>query len=462
VQLYDYQREGVRFLVRRRGALLADQMGLGKTVQAIAAADSIPQKVLICTKSTLLSQWEQEIKRFSQNKCIVVHGPRVKRQELWKQARAAGIKYVICSYDTVKLADDMNAAADIVRGGILILDEATAVKNYKAQRSKALWKIRKGADRVYALTGTPYENHLTEYYQILRFVSPSLFPRYDIFKATYLKTRKIKVGLREVEIIVGERNLEHFRRMTEPVLLRRTRNEVLQLPPEQTIIHTITMSAAQKRQEKWMLDEAIVNRTSTLTVFTRCLQNIISPGLINDKEPIQSPLLDEAYEVCDEIVQNGDKVIIFSTFVTALQAFHREYLQKNGYRVGFITGAQKDMDIIHDVDCLLISTAAGYGLNLQDYHYMVFLNEPLNPAVAEQVRSRIMRIGQQSPVQYHKMHTENSVIEQRVREMLAKKRTTSEFLLAKYAVTEQLDAEGETETDNLYGYMFQGEEQNVF
>lgn len=436
MDLFPYQEEGVNFLVRRKGALLADQMGLGKTVQAIAAAEKFDGKALVVTRAALLKQWKDEIKKFAGRDAVIISGTPAKREKAWLEALKPENKYCVCSYDTIKLKEDLKTACNFLSGGTLILDEATAVKNYKSQRTKAIWQIRKYAGRIYALTGTPYENHLTEYYQVLRLVNPSIFPKYETFKHTFLITRKIKVGLKEVEIVTGERNLELFRRLTTPVLLRRTRDEVLTLPPSETVRHYVSMNALQLKQERQLLDEAIVTRSSIITVFTHCLQNIISPALINDKAPAQSPLLDEAYEVVKEIVDNGEQAVIFSTFVTALQIFDREYLQKEKMRVAYITGQQKDLDAVEgsDYDCLLISTAGGYGLNLQKYHYMIFLNEPLNPAVTEQVEGRIYRMGQQHNVQYHKIYTENSTIEQRVRELLERKKDISEFLLAKYAL----------------------------
>ncbi|HOK93725.1 MAG TPA: DEAD/DEAH box helicase [Spirochaetota bacterium] len=436
MQLFPYQEEGARFLINRKGALLADQMGLGKTVQAIAAAENFKSKALVVTRAALLKQWRDEIKKFTGKEAVIITGSPAKREKAWLEATEPENKYCICSYDTIKLKNDLKAACKFLAGGTLILDEATAVKNYKSQRTKAIWFVRKCAGRIYALTGTPYENHLTEYYQVLRLVNPSIFPKYETFKHTFLITRKIKVGLREVEIVTGERNLELFRRLTTPVLLRRTRDEVLTLPPSETVKHYVSMNALQLKQEKQLLDEAILTRSSVITVFTHCLQNIISPALINDKAPAQSPLLDEAYEVVKEIVDNGEQAVIFSTFVTALQIFDREYLQKEKMRVAYITGQQKDLDAVEGsgYDCLLISTAGGYGLNLQKYHYMIFLNEPLNPAVTEQVEGRIYRMGQQHNVQYHKIYTENSEIEQRVRELLERKKDISEFLLARYAL----------------------------
>lgn len=433
IELFPYQQEGINFLLKNNEALLADQMGLGKTIQAVVAAEKISGRVLICTRATLLHQWREEIQKISNQKIIIIQGALSQREKAWKEAIFSQAKYCICSYDIIKLEKDLQYACNYLNKGILILDEATMVKSHKSQRTKAIWKVRKFASRVYALTGTPFTNHLVEYYQIIKIIKPTIFPNYNEFKKTFLITKKIRVGERDVEIVVGERNLELFRKMVSPIILRRVREDVFTPPVLKIVKHHIKMNSIQLRQEKQLLNEIICTRSSIITIFTHCLQNIISPALINDQVMPQSPLLNEVFETCQSVVENGEQAIVFSTFVSALKIFDTEYLQREGFRSKYIIGEKKHLDSVGctDHDCLLISTAGGYGLNLQKYYYMIFINEPLNPAVTEQVEGRVNRIGQQHDIQFHKMITENSKIENRVRAILERKKNISEFLLAK-------------------------------
>ncbi len=221
VPLYPYQREGALFAARAGRSLIADDMGLGKTIQAIAACEILArtagiERVLIVCPTSLKHQWKQEIEKFCARAALVVEGLPAKRADLY----AAESFYKITNYEVVHR--DLEA---IHQWGpeVIILDEAQRIKNWKTRRAQTIKRLN--SKYAIVLTGTPLENRLEELHSIVEFVDR--FRLGPVFR--FLAEHQ---HVDEDGRVIGYRNLDRIGRTLEPILIRRTKKEVLKELPE--------------------------------------------------------------------------------------------------------------------------------------------------------------------------------------------------------------------------------------
>ena len=220
--LYDYQREGALFAARAGRSLIGDEMGLGKTIQAIAAAEIMArhfgvERVLIVCPTSLKHQWEREIGRFTGRQATVIGGLRTRREQ---QYRSASTFFKITNYDTV------HADLDLIAGwspDLVILDEAQRIKNWNTRTARSVKRI--ASPYAIVLTGTPLENRLEELVSIVEFVDRHrLGPTFRFLADHQVRDEHGKV--------VGYRNLDRIGQTLSPILIRRSKAQVLTQLPE--------------------------------------------------------------------------------------------------------------------------------------------------------------------------------------------------------------------------------------
>ena len=191
--LKPYQPEAVDRMVERGSMLVAYEMGLGKTVCAIAACEELMEQqrigapVLVIALSSLKYQWQKEIHKFSNSKALVIDGTRKQREAQYDEAREwsdNGVDYVVVNYETVVNDWELIRRLDI---GAIVCDEATAIKSFRSKRSKKVKELSKKIDIRFALTGTPVENGKPEeLYSIMQFVDKDVLGRFDLFDDTFI------------------------------------------------------------------------------------------------------------------------------------------------------------------------------------------------------------------------------------------------------------------------------------
>lgn len=227
--LFPFQKDGAAWLAQRRFALLADGMGLGKTAQAIVAADAInAERVLILCPASVRINWLREFEKFS-----VLGGNSLAILETASLTKLRAPRIITCSYD-LAIRNEVNSALRswLISSprSVLIPDEVHFLKSVDAKRSHAV--LAKGgiihhASRTWALSGTPAPNHLAETYPLLRCFGVWR-NSYDAFVTQFCKTRHTPYGT----IICGNRNIPEFRRLIAPIILRRKMEDVMsQIPP---------------------------------------------------------------------------------------------------------------------------------------------------------------------------------------------------------------------------------------
>ncbi|USN44455.1 MAG: DEAD/DEAH box helicase [Candidatus Woesearchaeota archaeon] len=441
--LRDYQKEGVywiHFLQKYGfGGILADEMGLGKTLQALTvlAMNKGGQHLVICPKS-LMFNWENESKRYFPNlKVLVVTGESEKRKRLLDEVSRYDI--IITSYSILQ-KDYQYYIEKNLKFEFLVLDEAHYVKNQGTLSAKAVRLVE--AKRKILLTGTPLENNLEE-----------LYGTFDLVMPGYLKSQG---EFRNEFIAKIERNnliaLEILQSKIRPFILRRTKKQVLQELPEkqeqivlnemtnkQALIYNEVLSRVKQETYDLIREQGFEkSRIKILSALLKLRQICNHPAQIDksfDHEEDISGKYQQFKDLLEEVLEGGDKVLVFSQFTAMLDIFQRD-LEKDGVSFLRLDGSSKNRQELVDrfnederVRVFLISLkAGGVGLNLTSAN-TVFLYDPWwNPMVEQQAMDRAHRIGQKKTVNIYKFITKNSV-EEKILKLQERKGTLFENLI---------------------------------
>jgi superfamily II DNA or RNA helicase len=430
VPLYPYQMRGAVFAACRGRCILGDDMGLGKTVQTLAAAEILArergiERVLVVAPASVKYQWETEIRKYTARAVQVIDGLAPERRAQYKQSTF----YRLINYEmVVKDLDELNAW----QPDLIVLDEAQRIKNWESKTSKAVKKLRSRYATV--LTGTPLENKLEELYSIVQFVDDRrLGPAFQ-----FLHDHRV---LDEQGKLLGYRNLDKIRDKLAPILLRRTRAEVLtQLPARTDTPVYVEMADAQRGpyaehqhtlarllQKKYLSE---VDRRRILACITN-LRMLCGSTYLLDRTTNVSPKLDELGELLRDLLGAGPhKVVVFSQWEQMLRKA-AEVVQGLGIGHTMLHGSVPGKErrallesFRDDPDCrvFLSTDAGGTGLNLQVADTVINLEVPWNPAVLEQRIARVHRMGQHRPVQVINLVMRDS-IEERVLRTLQQKRS---------------------------------------
>jgi superfamily II DNA or RNA helicase len=430
VPLYPYQMRGALFLACRGRAILGDDMGLGKTVQTLAAVELLVrergiERVLVVAPASVKYQWETEIRKYTGRAVQIIDGTVPERRGLYRQPTF----YRLINYEiAVRDLDELNAW----QPDLIVLDEAQRIKNWVAKTTRAVKRLR--SRYAFVLTGTPLENKLEELYSIVQFVDDRrLGPAFQ-----FLHDHRL---LDENGKLLGYRNLDKIREKLTPILLRRTREEVLsQLPARTDTTVYVEMADAQRGpyaehshtlarllQKKYLTE---IDRRRILASITN-LRMLCDSTFLLDQQTKVSPKLEELEELLRELLFSGPhKVVIFSQWETMLR-LAAEVVEKLGAGFAVLHGGIPGKErrgllerFREDGDCrvFLSTDAGGTGLNLQAADTVINLEVPWNPAVLEQRIARVHRMGQHRPVQVFNLVMRDS-IEERVLRTLAVKRS---------------------------------------
>ncbi|MFG2792826.1 DEAD/DEAH box helicase [Streptomyces sp. NPDC048419] len=455
--LRDYQRRGLNWLARMTslglGCCLADDMGLGKTITLIALHlhrqndPSTAGPTLVVCPTSLMGNWQREIERFAPGTPVRrFHGTRRGLDAL------ADGEFVLTTYGTMRLDADRLAEAS---WGMVVADEAQHVKNPYSATARELRSI--GARARVALTGTPVENNLSELWAILDWTTPGLLGALGTFRTRYAQA---------VESGQDPAAADRLARLVRPFLLRRRKADpgiAPELPPK-----TETDRAVSLTTEQAGLYEAVVRETLAeisgadsmsrrgliMKLLTGLKQICNHPAQFLKEElpriPGRSGKLELLDELLDTILSEGASVLIFTQYVRMARIIER-HLTARGVGSQFLHGgtpvAEREAMVRRfqdgEVPVFLLSLkAAGTGLNLTRAEHVVHFDRWWNPAVEAQATDRAYRIGQNRPVQVHRLIAEGT-IEDRIADMLGRKRELADAVLGsgEAALTELTDAE---------------------
>ena len=447
--LRPYQKQGVAWLqfLEQNGfaGILADEMGLGKTLQALvwlqcrrsdAALDPLPS--LIVCPTSLVENWEEEAGRFVPDmRVLLVAGAR--REE--KLRSVGDYDLVITSYALLRRDIDRYAELEFAA---VILDEAQHIKNRSTQNAKAAKKLR--ASHRLVLTGTPIENSVSDLWSIMDFLMPQYLGAPEIFREMY--ELPIARGDRE-----GEEAQGRLRRKLHPFLLRRLKRDVAkELPPKIQRVAKFALSADQAKVYRELLESSqrtLMNlvakkgfagaRMEILTTLLRlrqvcCHLDLLKlPGLHADQPSAKAELF---FELVDEALDGGHRILVFSQFVSMLHIL-RDEIERRELSYCYLDGSSRDrMEQVRrfnrqrDIPLFLISLkAGGTGLNLTGADTVIHFDPWWNPAVEAQATDRAYRIGQQKTVYSIKLIARDTV-EEKVLALQQKKQAVIDATIA--------------------------------
>lgn len=431
VQYYRHQVDGIRELCKRKSFLLADDMGLGKSLQALTvfAVDVkrgwASTAIVICPV-TLKANWADEIEKFTRFRYMVLEGSKAKRvQQLVEFASIEGPKILVVNYEQV---NSHHAVLDRLAFDVAIFDEAHYLKNPKAVRTKACLSMY--SHRSFLLTGTPMLNHVDELWSILHRIDPAAYPKYWGFINRYA----VFGGFKDKQII-GVKNERELTERLQGVMLRRLKSEVLDLPEVQIIERRVNLSPEQEQLYDEVMNELRLMRVdetepedieNALTKFLR-LKQICGTTRPFTGEDISSKL-DLATADDMELIDNGHRVVVFTQFRDVLDCYATRmedmgvpvYQLHGGVAKDRRAGIVKEWGMSSQpgvLACML--QVAGVGLNMTQAQHGSFLDKLFVPGLNQQAIDRLHRIGQSTtqPVQIREYICRNT-IENRVNQIL--------------------------------------------
>ena len=418
--LRDYQEKGVRWLQMLHhygfGGILADDMGLGKTLQTIAFLTSQvteESRVLILAPSGLIYNWADEFRKFApQLDLAVVHGLKANREAILSENH----QIYVTSYATFRQDSELyqEMAFDF-----LFLDEAQVMKNAQTKIAQSLRQFVVQA--VFALSGTPIENHLGELWSIFQIVLPGLLPN----KKEFMKLPADRVA-----------------QFIKPFVMRRKKEEVLtelpdlievvyknELEDQQKAIYLAQLQQMRDRLAQVTDQEFQRSRVEILSGLMRLRQICDTPALFMDDYQGASGKLDSLRDLLLQVAAGGHRVLIFSQFKGMLERIEQELpdLGLTSFKITGSTPAQDRQEMTKafnqgERDVFLISLkAGGVGLNLTGADTVILVDLWWNPAVEAQAIGRAHRMGQEQMVEVYRLITKGT-IEEKIQELQEQKK----------------------------------------
>ena len=426
-KLYPYQLSGWRWLKfllsEGNGGLLADEMGLGKTLQIIAVlsdAGSGPLRPsLIIAPGSLLENWRREISRFAPHlKVLKHHGPL----RTGRPVDLSEYDAVVTSYE---IAVGDNSLLNMIHWKVVVLDEAQFIRNPDAQRTRSVKRLKRDAGL--AVTGTPIENRLLDVWSIMDFVFPGYLGNAESFTRQFLDNPD---GATRLEPLIT------------PLILRRRVAEVARdLPPRIDIPQLLELdepeAVAYDAERERIYAE--YGSAATLVALTSLRRFCAHPDLMSRRRGTSDPMAFSKFrrlnEIIEEIFEQNEKVLIFTSFTTMADMIARHIGKCFGAFAGVIDGRlpidgrQPMIDHFSAAGSgaalVLNPKAGGAGLNIVAANHVIHYNPEWNPALEDQASARAYRRGQELPVTVHRLLIANTV-EEVVNDRLTRKRALSD------------------------------------
>ena len=412
--LYPHQVDGVAFLLARRRAILADDMGLGKTRQSIIAmrcAEPVGPWLVVCPAS-VKRNWQREINMaLGDEEEVVV----VDRKTAVPKDGYAG--WVVLNYDIIK--KNLTALGKLAFTGF-IFDEAHYLKNYKAQRTKAAVQLldTDATPVVHCLTGTPMLNRPRDLFPLLQLVNHSLGKSFLGYAKRYCDAHRGDFGWETK----GASNLDELTVQLHGTMLRRTKDEVLDLPGKMRTWLTVDIPATTAKRGMQRVLATLLKDTDKDSTGDGKLPPISRSKLLARLMPVRSAIagakMKHSIEFAKNMIDQGEKVIIYTCFREVGETLVEEFDEKE---IRFFTGAssqehrQKCVDDFQNNDDVKVLCATliagGVGITLTAARNVIFNDLDWVPANHWQAEDRAYRIGQKHPVNVYYFVASKSIDE---------------------------------------------------
>ncbi len=415
----DHQKTAIEKLAGSKRFILADDMGLGKTTSTIIAAlETGAKKILIVCPASLKINWQREIANYSDRPVFIAEGKKFSTED----------DFVIVNYDILKNFHDTDPKKKeesiLLQSNfdLVILDEAHMISNVQAQRTKIINHFAKKVNRVWLLTGTPMTSRPMNYYNLLNLIESPVAQNWKAYAIRYCQGYQFSAGKRKVWNVSGASNLEELRDRTSKQILRRLKEEVLDLPDK--IITPVYLKLKSKEYENLMgeyydwYDKNPDESTSLTVQFSKLMK--VRKVIANEK-------VKQTIEFTENILEQGKKVIIFTNFTDTLQTIYQHFGKQAVYLDGSCSNAvrQQAVDQFQNNEKITVFVgnlkAAGVGLTLTAAEVVIMNDLSFVPAEHSQAEDRAYRYGQKSNVLVYYPIFENS-IEGAIYDILNKKK----------------------------------------
>ncbi len=443
--LRPYQERGYAWMYKNTqvgfGSLLADDMGLGKTLQVISLLLKFKEekrlekkKALVVVPTTLLGNWEREIQKFAPDlQALIYHGAK-------RTLDTENFEVILTSYGVARSDEKILSK---INWGFLIIDEAQNIKNTQTAQTKTIKKIK--SDVRIAMSGTPVENRLSEYWSIFDFTNKGYLDSLKRFKDEF------------IEPIEKERSQEHldrFKKVTAPFILRRVKSDksIIQdlpdkietdqfctLTTEQTALY---QNVVDRSLEEIQKEDGMSRRGLIFQMMTALKQICNHPSQFlkeNSIKPELSGKTQVLLDLLDNIYENDEKTLIFTQYKEMgdlLEKLLKErYHQTPLWLHGGTSRKRRDEMVelfqnqAHQKIMLLSLKAGGTGLNLTAANNVIHYDLWWNPAVENQATDRAYRIGQQKNVMVYRMITQ-ATFEESINAMIKSKKELADLTVS--------------------------------
>ena len=390
----EHQKIAIEKLAGSKRFILADDMGLGKTTATIIAAlETGAKKILIICPASLKINWQREIENYTDRSVFISEGKKFSLEH----------DFVIVNYDILKnFHDTKDKSKSLLNQGnfdLVILDEAHMVSNAQAQRTKLINHYAKNIKIVWLLTGTPMTSRPMNYYNLLYLIESPVAQNWMAYAIRYCQGYQFTAGKRKVWNVTGASNLEELRDRTSKQILRRLKEDVLDLPDK--IITPVYLRLQSKEYEELMGEyydwyDKNPDESSSLTVqFSKLMK--VRKVIANEK-------VKQTIEFAENIMDQGKKVIIFTNFTDTLQSIYQHFGKQAVYLDGSCSNSvrQQAVDLFQNDDKVKVFVgnlkAAGVGLTLTAAEVVIMNDLSFVPAEHAQAEDRAYRYGQKSNV----------------------------------------------------------------
>jgi SWI/SNF-related matrix-associated actin-dependent regulator 1 of chromatin subfamily A len=401
----EHQKEAIEKLVKNKKFILADDMGLGKTTSTIIAAlETGAKKVLIVCPASLKINWQREIANYSDRTVYIAEGKKFSDEH----------DFVIVNYDILKNFHDTKEKdkSEIMKINfdLVIMDEAHMISNPQAQRTKIANDIASKSNRVWLLSGTPMTSRPMNYYNLLNLVDSPVAMNWMAYAKRYCNGFQFSVGKRKVWNVTGASNLDELRERTSTHILRRLKEDVLDLPEK--IITPVYLRLKSKDYEELMGEyfnwyDQNPEESSSLTIQFSKLMKV--------RKVIAQEKINNTIELAENIIEQGKKVIIFTNFTDTLNQIYNHFGKSAVYLDGSCSKfhRQNAVDEFQTNDKIKVFVgnlkAAGVGITLTSAEAVIMNDLSFVPAEHSQAEDRSHRIGQKNSTSVYYPLFENSI-----------------------------------------------------
>lgn len=418
----EHQKESIQRLCENKKMILADDMGLGKTTSTIIAAlETGVKKILIICPASLKINWQREIQNYTERPTSIIEGKK------WEDG-----DFIIINYDIIKnFHDEKDKKNSIIlnsRFDLVIIDEAHYIQNKQAQRTKLINDIVRNIDRLWLLTGTPITSRPINYFNLLNLIDSPVAQNWMAYVKRYCNGYQFRAGKRKVWNVSGASNLEELRDRTLPQVLRRLKENVLDLPDK--IITPVYLRLKSRLYEELMGDyyawydkggeaDSLTLQFTKLTQIRQCIA----------QEKVSSTI-----ELCENIIEQDKKVIVFTNFTKTLEMVLEHFGKKAVRLDGSMSQRerQESVDKFQNDDNVKVFVgnikAAGTGITLTAGEAVVMNDLSFLPSDHSQAEDRAYRYGQKNNVLVYYPIFDNT-IEGIIYDILRKKKNIFEIVM---------------------------------